>query len=71
MSWTYVPVMRFTHKHLIKCVYLSGVTVTQVEWRHEVGVILLHTGGPLRQLGNLEMMETDLVSSQLKTSPCK
>lgn len=60
--------MRFTHQHATESVYLSGVAVPQVERRHEVGVILLHTGGPLRQLGNLGMMGTDSVSSQLKTS---
>lgn len=55
--------MRLTPQHPIACVYLSGVAVTQVERRHEVGVILLHAGGPLRQLGDLGMMETDSVKN--------
>lgn len=51
--------VRFTHKHRIERVYLSSVAIPQVERRHEVGVVLLHTSGPLRQLGNLGMTETD------------
>ncbi len=60
LSW----LVRFTQTPYWS-VYLSSVAIAKVERRHEVGVVLLHAGGPLRQLGNLGMMETD----QLKHSP--
>lgn len=62
------PLCKTWLKHSIKCLYFSSVAVPQVQRRHEVGVIFLHTGGPFGQLGHLKNTNT---SASLKTPVCE
>ena len=48
--------------------YLACVAVAQVEGCHEVGVVLLHAGWPLRELSRLQRWDSDCTPSWPKPS---